>query len=228
MSMAGRMFQGVGQVAIGNPPAVLNVAHGLAAIPTVFFAIPRTFSPAAAALNTYVVTADITNVIITAAGNWAAAVDFDVFAWVVSEIADEITALANTAHRNDIAGTSHTTLVTNATNGAAVAAALTKSATENCILRSFPTGYAASREGTLNTGSIAASGTYLRTLAQLQTAFPGIDFNLPVEFESDNPLVTIIYTVGTTIAGGLTFTNLDSVNAQFATIKVKQIHSFNR
>ena len=196
-------FKGTGATAIANPPPVVNVAHNLTAIPTLFWAIPRTVDHAAAALNTYEVTADATNVIITAAGNWAAIVTFDVLAIVAAHVADEAAALLNTAH----------------------VTAMVKSATETCIVRSVPAAKTPTREGSFATVSIAGAGTDVRTLVQLQALFTLMDFaNEIIEFQSDNPLVVVALTGGA-IANGITCTNLDPNNSQQAVIRVREIHS---
>jgi hypothetical protein len=202
--------------------------HGLGGVPDMYGAFPV----AIVAGKKYAVdvTVDGTNVNVKNNDGTGAAVSVIMFAARSANLVEQTDAnhVANNGHRVDAAGTSHTTLVTNATNASAVATSLVKSAAENTLLRNFPTGYSASREGTLSTGSIGVGGTYVRTLAQLQAAFPAIDFSLPVEFESGNNLVVASLTTPPTIADGVTFTNLDTVNAQVALIKVKQIHSFNR
>lgn len=209
----------------GFAGGVATAVTGMAAPPTFWFAIPQVLDLGAAAAVTYTTAIVGNDVVITQSADANVAVVYDVVAMTMLDIADEVTALLNTAHRTDVTGATHTTLVANTLLGTQHATAMVKSATETCVIRNVPATLTATRESTLATGSIAGAGTYTRTLAQLVAAFPGMGFTTGItEFVSDNPLVTIAFTGGL-IANGITCTNLDPNNAQEAVIRVREVHS---
>ena len=190
-------FQGTGKAVAGNPPVVVNVAHllvdnaGAKAIPTLFWAVPQTLCPAAAALNTMVVTVDATNVILTAAGNYAADVVFDVFAIVMANIQQSSNALSKVTARPGVAVTT-------------------------------PTGEAPVRWETLQSGSIAVTGTQVVTLATdlaLVTVAEG-----PIVAIIDNPWITGAFD-SLTAPTTFTLTNRDALNAQFTNVLFFNVHS---
>ena len=220
--MSATIFKGTGTVLLGNPPAAVNVAHGLSAAPTMFFAIPRLLSPLAAALNTMVVTADGTNVILTAAGNWAANVIFDVFAWVTAQVADEAAALLNTAHRA-ASGVSHANVVDNL-----LLLTRNNANPRPQALINVPAGFSGNRAAALLLANIAASATFVYTLAALKVAFPTIEFdNEPVSLLVDNPALSLAWTAGV-FANGLTITNGSTTTIEAGWLHAMNVHSLLR
>ena len=220
--MAVVMFKGTGTITAAGGGAAVNVAHGLGVIPTSFFVIPRTLSPAVAALITVTPTADITNVILTPNVAPAADIVFDVLAWVNATVADEAAALLNTAHAI-ASGASHANVA-----DATLLLTRTNAAPRPQALVNVPVAFPVRRIASVTLADIAGSGTFAYTLAALKVAFPTIEFdNEPVSLWVDNPALMLAWTGGL-FATGLTITNRSTVTTEGGILTVQNAHSLRR
>ena len=224
-------------VAAAGGGAAVNVAHGLGAVPTFYFAICRTMDQNVAALWGVTVTADQTNVIITPApGAPAVDMSFDVFAFVTATVGSDVDTLANqTAIAATVAAT--TANATAITALQAIEAALTHAATtKDTFKENYPTAYTKARQGVqecvngafdgVNVAPISAGGTCTFSAAQLLSAFPLVNFSNPTKFWVNNPFCTVALTLGAgNIVSTITITNNDPVDAQWCQIFVEEIHS---
>jgi len=216
------MFKGTGTITAAGGGAAVNVAHGLAAAPTMFWAVAQTLSPTLAALVSVVPTADITNVILTPNAAPAADIVFDVFAFVAAEVGSDVDTLAN---QTKLAGL-----------GNALATSFNRATV-------YQTGYTRVRQYEFpcvdNAGGGAGTGTAPITAAgnctlgaattpTLAATFPNINFAKTLEIWTDNPFCKVAVTSALGSVTTIVVTNSDGVDAQHCKLFVKEIHSINR